>query len=128
VVALVQVPLDGGGTMLVQVSDEPGPGLTGGPPPVTRSGPVHAGRAQDQVEQIVTQASVTLRAALEPLAQMSRQVLEQFAESSPQEVEVQFGVALTAEAGAVLTKAGAACHLNVTLTWKQSATPAPAGG
>lgn len=127
-VALVQVPLDGGGTMLVQLSDEPGLGPVAGSQPVTRTGPVHAGRVQDQVEEIVTQTSLTLRSALEPLAQMSRQVLEQFAESSPQEVEVQFGVALTAEAGAVLTKAGAACHLNVTLTWKQSAKPAPAGG
>jgi hypothetical protein len=89
---------------------------------------VRAGRAQDAAEQIVAQTAQTLRAALDPLAQMSRQVLEQFAESSPQEVQVQFGVELTAEAGAVLTKAGASCHLNVTLTWKQAAEPAPAGG
>ena len=127
-VAFVQVPLDGGGTMLVQLNDEPSPGLAVGPSSVTRSGPVRAGRVQDAAEQIVTQTAQTLREALQPLAQMSQQVLEQFAESSPQEVEVQFGVALTAEAGAVLTKAGAACHLNVTLTWKQSAKPAPAGG
>ena len=127
-VAFVQVPLDGGGTMTVQLNDEPSAGLAVGPSSVTRSGPVRAGRVQDAAEQIVTQTAQTLREALAPLAQMSQQVLEQFAESSPQEVEVQFGVALTAEAGAVLTKAGAACHLNVTLTWKQSAKPAPAGG
>jgi hypothetical protein len=123
--------------MLVRLGDDPAPGHSlgpagatgnGGPDSVTRSGPVRAGRVQDQVEQVLTTATVTLREALEPLAQMSRQVLEQFAESSPQEVQVDFGVELTAEAGAVLTKAGAGCHLSVKLTWKQSPKPAPAGG
>ncbi len=117
---LVQVPLDGGGSILIRASDESGGGDPAG---LTSSGPVRAGRIHDQVEGVVTEAAQSLRDALEPLTQMSRQVLDQFAESSPQEVQVEFGVELTAAAGAVLTRAGAGCHFTVTLTWKQSDHP-----
>jgi hypothetical protein len=127
-VGLVQVPLDGGGTLLVRLPDDAGGVNAVLPGPVTRSGPVRAGRLQERVEDVVAEASVTLRDALEPLTQMSRQVLEQLAESQPDEITVDFGIELTAEAGAVLTKAGVGCHFAVSLKWKRAEEPKPGDG
>jgi hypothetical protein len=108
---LVRMPLEGGWSLLVRVDHEldqmgrwPG------------SGPVRAGRVGDRVEEVVTVASRSLREALEPVTQMSRQVLDQLGQARPREVQVEFGVELTAQAGAVLARAGTECHLTVTLT------------
>ena len=126
--ALVQVPLDGGGTLLVRLQDDGGGTPAVVPGPLTRTGPVRAGRLQEHVDDIVTEASVSLRDALEPLTQMSRQVLDQLAESQPDEINVDFGIELTAEAGAVLTKAGVGCHFAVSLKWKRAEEPKPGDG
>lgn len=37
--------------------------------------------------------------------------------SAPDEIEVSFGVRLTAEAGAVIAKGGVEAHLDVTVRW-----------
>lgn len=112
---LVRVPLDGGGAIVVRTglgasasSEDHGP--------VIRSGPVQAGRAGDLMDDVVT-ATSSLREALEPVTQMSQQVLEQLGKARPRQVRVEFGVELTAQTGALLAKAGADCHLTVTLTW-----------
>jgi hypothetical protein len=126
----MRVPLEGGGSLLVRVDREPGEGV------VTPSGPVQAGRLEDRVEgaveEVVAVASRSLSEALEPVTRMSRQVLDQLAQARPCEVQVEFGVELTAQAGAVLAKAGSGCHLTVTLTWgrdeEAAATPAPVAG
>jgi hypothetical protein len=127
-VGLVQVPLDGGGTLLVRLPDDGGGVTAVVPGPLTRTGPVRAGRLQDRVDDVVTEATLTLRDALEPLTQMSRQVLEQLAESQPDEINVDFGIELTAEAGAVLTKAGVGSHFSVSLKWKRADEPKPGDG
>jgi hypothetical protein len=108
---LVRVSLDEGGSILVRVD---GPSEDGGS---TRSGPVKAGRVTDVVEDAVGTASSSLREALVPVTQLSRQVLEQLGQVRPREVTVEFGVELTAQAGAVLARAGTGCHLTVTLIW-----------
>jgi hypothetical protein len=59
---------------------------------------------------------------------MSEQVLAQLGSARPRQVQVEFGVELTAEAGAVLSKAGAGCHLTVTLTWGPDDGSASADG
>ena len=41
---------------------------------------------------------------------------------SPDEVQVEFGVELSAEAGAIVSKAGGSCQLTVTLTWAPGET------
>src|SRR5450755_580814 len=110
---LVQIPLDGGGSIVVRAGPD-GTDLSDG---LVRSGPVRAGRAADLVDDAVAVASCSLREALEPVARMSSQLLEQFQTARPGQVKVEFGVELTAQAGAVLAKAGAGCHLTVTLTW-----------
>lgn len=99
---LVRVRLDDGGWLLVEAADGPA-----GP------GPVKAGRAGDLVEEV----SVALRAALRPVVAASREVLAELRDAGPDEVKVEFGVKLSASAGAVLTKGAAECHLKVTLGW-----------
>jgi Trypsin-co-occurring domain 1 len=58
-----------------------------------------------------------LESALAPVVSMSEVVLAALSRAAPREVQVEFGVELTAEAGAVVSKAGGGCHLTVTLTW-----------
>jgi len=109
---LIRVPLDGGGWFLVHaypVSVDPGLLL--------ESGPVRAGKLGDRVSDGVTDAAQSLQTMLAPVVQMSRVVLDQLTSVAPQELKVEFGVELTAEAGAIVTKAGGGCHLTVTLTW-----------
>lgn len=98
---LVRIPIEGGGSVLVDG------GLPG-------SGPVKAGRVGDVVED----ATSTLQAALVSVRDASRAVLEQLREAGPDEVGVEFGVELTAQAGAVIARAGGGCHFTVKLTWK----------
>jgi len=105
---LVSLPLDGGGSIMVRV--DPGNHALQG-------GPVQAGRVDDGVRDVVTVASRSLREALEPVTAMSRQILDQLAQARPGTIEVEFGIELTAEAGAILAKASSGCHLTVTLTW-----------
>lgn len=108
--ALVRIPLDSGGSVLV----EAGPGAAGGP--------VKAGRADD----VVAVATSTLNAALVSVTEASRVILAQLKAAGPEQVEVEFGVELTAQAGAVIAKAGSACHLTVKLTWKGGGSCEPA--
>ena len=113
---LVCMPLDGGGSIAVR-SGPDGTNLDG----LVRSGPVPAGRIADLVDGAVAVASCSLREALEPVARMSSQIREQLQTARPGQVKVEFGVELTAQAGAVLAKAGTGCHLTVTLTWGDTA-------
>jgi hypothetical protein len=92
---------------------------------VIRSGPVQAGRAEDLMDDVVA-ATYSLREALEPVTQMSQQVLEQLGKARPRQVRVEFGVELTAQAGALVVKAGADCHLTVTLMWGAGEEPVTA--
>ena len=47
---------------------------------------------------------------------------------APEQVEVEFGVRLNAEAGAVIARTQAEGHLQVKLTWTRSRADAAAGG
>lgn len=50
----------------------------------------------------------------------ARSTLAKLRQAHPHEITVEFGIKLTAEAGAVITKTAGECHLNVTLLWRQS--------
>lgn len=103
---LVAVPLDDGGVVVVEMDHAPG-------------GVVKAGRAG----QIVGEAAQSLEAALESVAPVAQSVLAKLRPARPQEITVEFGVMLTAEAGAVITKAASGCHLKVTLRWDGADDP-----
>ncbi len=98
---LTRIPLEDGGWLLVE---EPGP---------PDAGPVKAGRVGDTVRQL----PATLEGALEPVAEAARATLASLRKARPDEITVEFGVDLAFEAGAVITKTQAGCHLKVTMAW-----------
>lgn len=97
-----RLPLDGGGSILFEAPD-------------VRDGPVKAGRIGDAVRELPS----TLREALGPVTDMAREALEQVRRAGPDNVEIEFGVDLAAEAGAVITRTEAGCHLRVTVSWSR---------
>ena len=123
---VLRVALDGGGSILVQTGPGLSPGAGDGLPAAPGSGPVKAGRLGDAVEGLAQVASCSLREALEPVTRMSQQVLEQLSHARPRELKVEFGVVLSAQAGAVLAKAGSDCHLTITMTWGHTEPPGQA--
>jgi len=102
VTPLTRIPLGDGGWILVEQPSPPD------------GGPVKAGRVGDAVRDL----PVTLEQALEPISQAAHATLEQLRKARPDEITVEFGVDLAFEAGAVITKSQAGCHLKVTVRWK----------
>ncbi|MFE7189459.1 CU044_2847 family protein [Kitasatospora sp. NPDC057541] len=107
---LARVPLDGGGSVLVEAADG-------------AIGPVKAGRVGDAIRELPT----GLSAALEPVSDLARTVLARLRDAGPAELEVEFGVDLATEAGVVITKTAANCHLTVKLTWRREDVDADTG-
>ncbi|WP_052866568.1 CU044_2847 family protein [Streptomyces niger] len=107
---IVELPLENGGTVAVE--------WTGGPPAdmVTRGMSVQA--AAERAEQ-------TFEASLGTVRTVAETVLAQLdgLRARPETVTVEFGVALAARVGAVVT-AGADAHLQVCLTWQAGSQPA----
>ncbi|MFG2987401.1 CU044_2847 family protein [Streptomyces sp. NPDC048258] len=54
--------------------------------------------------------------ALEPVTEAARAILGQLRKAHPDQITVEFGVDLAFEAGTVITKSQASCHLKVTVT------------
>lgn len=99
---VTRIPLDGGGFVLVE---EPGA--------LHEVGPVKAGRIGEAVREL----PVTLEAALAPVTAVARTALDELRKAGPDQIAVEFGVDLAFEAGAVITKSQAGCHLRVTVSW-----------
>ncbi len=99
---LVAVRLDNGGEIVVEMDR-------------TEGGVVKAGRPG----QIVGKAAQTLEDALESVTPAAQSILAKLRPAQPHEITVEFGLTLTAEAGAVITKATSGCHLKITLHWKR---------
>jgi NTP-dependent ternary system trypsin peptidase co-occuring protein len=109
-VYLIEVPVEGGGHLLVQVSDAELPGdlqLA-----AARPGEVVA-RARQSLEQALDQIKPAMRAVLDRLVAMS-----------PDEVRVEFGLTLGAETGMVVAKGTSEMHFAVTLGWKRPGSAA----
>ncbi|SOD86420.1 CU044_2847 family protein [Streptomyces sp. Ag109_G2-15] len=98
---LTRIPLEGGGCLLVE-------GAAG------FEGPVKAGRVGDAIREVPE----TLQQALVPITQAAQAALDQLRKARPDQITVEFGVDLAVEAGAVITKSRANCHLQVTVSWK----------
>jgi NTP-dependent ternary system trypsin peptidase co-occuring protein len=99
---LVAVPLGNGGVIVVEMDH-------------AQAGVVKAGRPG----QIVGKAAQTLEAALESVAPAAQSILAKLRPAQPHGITVEFGLTLTAEAGAVIAKATSGCHLKVTLHWER---------
>ena len=100
--SLARIPLEGGGSVLVEA-------------PEVTEGPVKAGRIGEAIREM----PVTLQAAMGPVTEMARAVLDQLRQIGPDEVEVEFGVDLAAQAGAVIARSEAGFHLKIRVLWER---------
>ena len=99
---LVAVPLEEGGTVVVEIEEPP-------------SGVVKVGRAGE----IAGRAAQSLEAALNSVTPAARSALSKLREAGPDGVILEFGLRLTAEAGAVITRTTGECNFKVTLRWER---------
>lgn len=100
---LVEFPLEDGTTMLVEIEESEKGGL------------VKASRADD----VIVKAQITLEKSLEKVKPAAQFIIQQLKNlhDSPDEIEVAFGLKLSADAGAVLASAGAEANYTITLKW-----------
>ncbi|MCA1674285.1 MAG: hypothetical protein LC799_19545 [Actinobacteria bacterium] len=103
---LIAVPLDGGGVIVVEAS-----------PPV---GGVVKTR---QPGKIIDETTQSLEVALESVGPAAKSILAKLREAGPAEITVEFGLALTAEVGAVITKTSGECNITVQLRWARTDVP-----
>jgi hypothetical protein len=107
---LVEFPSESGEPILVEVEDV---GLTG----ETRRGL--------SPSAVVERAQTSFEDALEKAKPMATGLVGKLraigdaAGNSPDEVQVEFGIVLSAEVGAVLAAASAGANYKVTMTWKR---------
>ncbi len=106
---LARFPLEGGGSVVVEVDHVPG------------TAPVSRGSLIDDAKSSFEAALVNVReaavSALGTFQSMSRK---------PDEVEIKFGVKLTAQAGAVIAKTGLDGNFEVKLKWVRDPATASA--
>jgi hypothetical protein len=110
---LIDVPVEGGGRLLVEAA---GWQVTGDLElAAPRPGEVIA-RARESLEHSLDQLKPALTAVASRLRAMS-----------PDEFTVEFGLTLGAESGFVVAKGSGEVHFAVTLSWRKEAERAPAG-
>jgi len=102
---LIEFPLEGEGTILVEVDE-----------PVPEGGLVQAARPGE----IAARASQTFEAALERIQPAAGAIIAKLRGLAipPDEFGVEFGLKLSAEAGAFSASAGTEANFKVKLTWK----------
>jgi hypothetical protein len=110
VAELMRWELDDGDEVLVEIAQD-APEIS----PVSRAG------------DLIESAGTSLGSALGHVRNAATVVLGQFRSMAecPDEVQVEFGVRLTAEAGAVIAKTSVDGHLNVTLKWRNDKRSEP---
>src|SRR5436190_18729782 len=100
---LIQFPTEGGETITVEVKDEDG-----------QLG--HAGRGGD----VAQKAAETFEAAMSRLKFLTSKVVSTLPNlNDPDELSLEFGVKLSAEAGVVIASASAEANITVKLSWKR---------
>jgi Trypsin-co-occurring domain 1 len=106
---LVEFSLKDQGIILVEV-DEPAPEV----------GVVRAARPGELAEQ----AKETFEAALEKIKPAATIVIDKLSEldNPPDSIQVEFGIKLSAAAGAFLASIATESNFRVTLTWKHTQT------
>ena len=102
---VIEIPVDAGGSLLVQAHEDDLPG--GLELASLRPGEVVA-RARESLETAIDQIKPAVNAIAGRLKAMAAD-----------EVAVEFGIVLGAESGAVIAKGTAEVHFTVTLNWKR---------
>jgi hypothetical protein len=105
---LVQAEVPGGGTVSFAVEDVAGVG----PQRVSRENGGVIAKLDEPLEQAVASA----RPATEC-------IIDVFRGLSPDEMTIEFGLSIDAQAGAVFARAGFGAHFNVTLKWAPTNRP-----
>nr|WSX48435.1 hypothetical protein OG409_05415 [Streptomyces sp. NBC_00974] len=105
---LARIPLDAGGSILVEVPD-------------TMDGPMEEGRVGDAIHDLPE----SLHEALGSVAEAARTMLDQLRKAGPDGITVEFGVDLSVSAGAVITKTSTNGHLRVTMAWQKKSPEGP---
>lgn len=101
---LIEFPLQGGGTMVVEV-DEPEP--PGGVVKAARPGEV-AEKAKETLEEALDKIKPAAQSIITKLRGLT---------DEPDEIAVEFGIKLSAAAGAFIASAGVEANYKVTLKW-----------
>lgn len=102
---LIEVPMDGGGRIVVQVAEEDLPG--------------GLALASRRPGEIIARAEESLEKALDQVKPAVRSVLDTMASLGPDQVVVEFGLVLGAETGVVVAKGTSEVHFTVNLTWNR---------
>jgi hypothetical protein len=106
---VIEIPVEAGGRLLVQATADDLPDTL--ELAAVRPGEVIA-RARESVEAAIDQLKPAIGA-----------VASQLKGLAADEVAVEFGIVLGAEAGAVIAKGTAEVHFTVTLSWKRADEP-----
>jgi hypothetical protein len=103
---LVEVPVEGGGRLLVQALDE------------DVSGRLEL--AALRPGEIIARAGESLETTLDQIKPAIQAVVSRLTAMCPDEATVEFGILLGAETGAIVAKGTAEVHFTITLTWKRA--------
>jgi hypothetical protein len=101
---LVEFPLQEGGSVLVEVEDDVG-GATRGWGDTNR-------RVVDQAQQNFEEAVGRVQPAIQGLLSQLRALAE-----TPEEIQVEFGLQLSAEVGAFVAGASTTGNFKISMTW-----------
>jgi hypothetical protein len=103
---LIEFSLEDGGSIMVEMAE-----------PVSPDGVLRAGRR----DQLADKASDTFEAALEKVKPAASSMIAKLRSlpDAPEEIEVEFGLKLSAEAGAIVASVSGEAHYKVTLKWHQ---------
>jgi Trypsin-co-occurring domain 1 len=104
---IVQFPLDEGGSVLVEVDEPP-------------AGPTVRGLGQDR-SKLVEQAGQTFENATAAVTPAARSLIARLRSASdpPDEVGIEFGLQLSAQAGAFIASAATEANFKVSMTWRR---------
>lgn len=103
--ALVEVPLEDGGTVLVEVEER-------------ESGIVRSARPGE----VVATAAESLQASLDRIRVVAQAVVGKLRDlaDGPEEITVEFGIAWSAQAGVIVAHAAGEANFKVTLRWNRT--------
>ena len=114
-VRLLEYPLEGGGSVLIQVEDRHSGDGDG---EVTRGWGERDRRVIEQAQESFQQAVGRVQPAVQALLAQIRSLAD-----SPDTVSVEFGLELSAEVGAFVANASSKGNFKVSLTWHPRAEP-----
>ena len=106
---LIEFPLEGDESILVEVEELPASEVDGGLV------------ANYPGQQVVVKAQTSFADAMDKIKPVAANIIGKVRElkDSPDEVEVKFGVKMTAEMGAVIASANVEGNYEITLKWKK---------